>query len=139
LRCYVVTSKREQASDEERVVTVKWVRANIKTGARLALFAFAIQFALSFGHFHGLAAQVAPSIQSAQQQLPAPAPDSGQHPDDLCAICVVTALAGTAMAAAPPALLLPQAVELPHQTAETAFLHLHAPRAAFRSRAPPLL
>jgi hypothetical protein len=118
---------------------MKWVRANIKTGARLALFAFAIQFALSFGHFHAIAAQTAPAIQSAQQQLPAPLPDSGQHPDDLCAICVVTALAGTAMAAAPPSLPLPQAVELPRQLADTAVFHVHAPRAAFQSRAPPLL
>jgi hypothetical protein len=115
---------------------MKWVRANIRPGARLALFALAIQFALSFGHFHAIAAQAA--IQSAQQQLPAPAPDSGQHPDDLCAICVVTALAATAMAATPPALPVPQAVELPRQTVETAFLHLLAPRAAFQSRAPPL-
>jgi hypothetical protein len=116
---------------------MKWVRANTRLGARVALFALAIQFAVSFGHFHAIAAQAAPAIQSAQQQLPAPAPDSGQHPDDLCAICAVTALAGTAMAAAPPALPLPQAVELPRQAADTAFLHLHAPRAAFQSRAPP--
>jgi hypothetical protein len=118
---------------------MKWVRANIRTGARLALFAFAIQFALSFGHFHAIAAPTAPFIQSAQQQLPAPAPDTGQHPDDLCAICVVTALAGTALAAAPPALPLPQAVGLPPRTTSAAVVDVHAPRAAFRSRAPPLL
>jgi hypothetical protein len=35
-------------------------------------------------------------------------------------------------------LLLPQFVELRQQTTETAFLHLHAARAAFQSRAPPL-
>jgi hypothetical protein len=118
---------------------MKWVRANIRTGARLALFAFAIQFALSFGHFHAIAAQTAPSIQSAQQQSPAPAPDTGQHPDDLCPICLVTALAGSALAATPPALPLPQAVDLPPHTTGTAVIHVHAPRAAFQSRAPPLL
>ena len=118
---------------------MKWVRANIRTGARLALFAFAIQFALSFGHFHAIAAQTAPSIQSVQQQLPAPAPDTGQHPDDLCPICIVSALAATALAAAPPALPLLQAVELPRQTMDTAVFHVHAQRAAFQSRAPPLL
>jgi hypothetical protein len=117
---------------------MKWVRANTGLGARVALFALAIQFVLSFGHFHAIASQAAPAIESAQQQLPAPAPDSGQHPDDLCAICAVTALASTAMAAAPPALPLPQAVELPPQAVDTASLHLLAPRAAFRSRAPPL-
>jgi hypothetical protein len=117
---------------------MKWVRANTRLGARAALLALAIQFALSFGHFHAIAAQTTPAIEAAQQQLPAPAPDSGQHPDDLCAICVVAGLAGTAMAAAPPSLPLPQAVELPRRAVETALLHVHAPRAAFRSRAPPL-
>lgn len=116
---------------------MKWVRSNIKLGARLALFAFAVQLALSFGHFHAVAAQTAPSIQSTQQQ-PAPGPDSDRHPDDLCAICAVITLASTAMAAAPPALPLPQAVELPLRTTKAAFLHLDASRAAFQSRAPPL-
>jgi hypothetical protein len=115
---------------------MKWVRANIGLGARVALFALAVQFALSFGHFHPIAAQAAPSIQSVQQQLPSP--DTDRHLDDLCAICAVIALASTAVAAAPPSLLLPQFVELRHQTTETAFLHLHAARAAFQSRAPPL-
>ena len=36
---------------------MKWFRSNLKTGSRLALVALALQFALSFGHFHGLAAQ----------------------------------------------------------------------------------
>jgi hypothetical protein len=117
---------------------MKWVRANIGLGARVALFALAVQFALSFGHFHPVAAQAAPSIQSVQQQLPAPGPDQDRHLDDVCAICAVIALASTAIAAAPPSLPLPQSTELPQRTAETAFLRLHAARAAFQSRAPPL-
>jgi hypothetical protein len=117
------------------VIGMKWVRSKIKLGARTALFALAVQLVLSFGHFHPIAAQAAPSIQSTQQL---PAPDSDHHPDDFCAICAVIALASTAMAAAPPALPLPQAVELPRRTAATAFLHLHATRTAFQSRAPPL-
>ncbi|MFZ1966511.1 MAG: DUF2946 family protein [Bradyrhizobium sp.] len=119
------------------VIGMKWVRSKIRVGARAALFALAVQLALSFGHFHPMAAQTSPSIQSAQQ-LPASAPDSDQHPDDFCAICAVVALASTAMAAAPPALPLPQAVELPRRTIAAAFLHLHATRVAFQSRAPPL-
>ena len=47
---------------------MKWFRSNIKHGSRLALFALAIQFALSFGHFHGVAAQAAPALQSGQTQ-----------------------------------------------------------------------
>jgi hypothetical protein len=122
--------------DMGRVVTMKWVRSNIKLGARLALFAFAVQLALSFGHFHAVVAQAAPSIQSAHQHLPSPSPDS--DPGDTCAICAVIALAGTALFATPPALPLPQAVELPLRTTETAFPRLRAARAAFQSRAPPL-
>jgi hypothetical protein len=78
---------------------MKWVRANIGLGARVALFALAVQFVLSFGHFHPIAAQAAPSILSVQQQLPAPGPDQDRHLDDVCAICAVIALASTAIAA----------------------------------------
>ena len=101
------------------------------------MFALAVQFALSFGHFHAIAAQAAPSIQSTQQ-LPAPGHDSDEHPDDFCAICAVIALASTAVAAAPPPLPLPQAVELPRRITDTAFLDLHATHVAFQSRAPPV-
>jgi hypothetical protein len=47
---------------------MKWFRQHIKTGSRLALFALAIQFVLSFGHFHGVAAQAAPAIQAGLSQ-----------------------------------------------------------------------
>jgi len=116
---------------------MQWVRSNIRLGARTALFALAFQLALSFGHFHAVAAPTAASIQSTQQ-LPAPAPDSDQHPDDFCAICAVIALASTAMAAAPPALPIPQAFELTHPPIDATFVHPRPARAAFQSRAPPL-
>lgn len=118
-------------------VGMKWVRANIRLGARAALLALAVQFVLSFGHFHAIAAQAAPSTQSTQQ-LPAPNHDSDQHPDDLCAICTLVAMASTALAATPPALPLPQAAELRLQTADSASLHVYAAWTAFQSRAPPL-
>jgi len=38
---------------------MKWFRSNIRHGSRLALFALVVQLALSFGHFHGSAAQAA--------------------------------------------------------------------------------
>jgi hypothetical protein len=47
---------------------MKWFRSNIKHGSRLALLALAVQFALSFGHFHGGAVQAAPVIQSGATQ-----------------------------------------------------------------------
>jgi Protein of unknown function (DUF2946) len=117
---------------------MQWLRSNIRLGARLALFAIAVQFALSFGHVHALVAQAAPSIQSAQQQLPQQNPDPDQHRDDFCAICAVVGMASMAMAATPPALPVPQAFELAQLTPEATFEHPRFARAAFQSRAPPL-
>jgi hypothetical protein len=38
---------------------MKWFRSNIRLGSQLALLALAIQFLLSFGHFHGGSAAIA--------------------------------------------------------------------------------
>ncbi len=136
---------------------MKWFRSNIKQGSRLALFALAVQFALSFGHFHAIAAPAAPGIQSAAAQsgisyagiLAAPdavskstrqAPsdnDSDQRPDDYCAICAVVAMANAVLFAAPPALLLPQAVEFQYLTTDAGFVRPNSARVAFQPRAPP--
>jgi hypothetical protein len=116
-----------------------WVRSNIRRGSHIALFALAIQFVLSFGHFHAIpTAAAAPSIQASSQQLPARGHDSDRHPDDFCAICAVMALASTAVAAAPPALPIPQALEFEHPPIDATFVPPRPARAAFRSRAPPL-
>jgi hypothetical protein len=114
-----------------------WFRSNIRHGAWLALLALAVQLVFSFGHFHGVAAQAAPSIQSDQQRLPAPNHDSDQ-PSDPCAICAVIALANTALFATLPVLLLPQAVEFLYLTANAAFAHLNSASSPFQPRAPPL-
>ena len=138
---------------------MKWFRSNIKHGSRLALCALAVQFALSFGHFHGVAAQAAPAIQSDPTQsnrsyassLPAPEPvresaqpqpasnhDSDQPPSDACAICAVLALANAMLFATAPLLLLPQALEILYLTTDAEFAHLNSGRVAFQPRAPPL-
>ena len=119
---------------------MKWFRSNIKHGSRLALFALAIQFVLSFGHFHALAAQAAPAIQTGQhvrlqpdlaaldrrpaaQQQPAVQPRSDQQPGRCaCAICAVMALASTVLFATPPLLLLPQAIEFFYLTTDAEFV-----------------
>jgi len=134
---------------------MKWFRSNIKYGARLALFALAVQFALSFGHFHWLpASEAAPAVQSnltqavtakgltaggdkaAQQPSPANH-DPDRQPADNCAICAVVAMASTVLFAAPPLLLLPQAVEFLYLTTDAEFTHLKSAGAAFQPRAPP--
>jgi len=138
---------------------VKWFRSNIRHGSRLALLALAIQFALSFGHFHE-AAQAAPAIQSdlsqpaaagagdvvatdttdrsAQQQRPAPNRDSDRQSNDGCAICAVIAMASAVLFATPPLLQLPQAVEFLYRTTDAEFVHLRSARVAFQPRAPPI-
>ena len=111
---------------------MNWFRSNIRQGSRLALLALAIQFVLSFGHFHGIAAQAAPAIQQISQQAP-----SNQQPADPCAICAVMALANAALFATPPLLLLPQAVEFLYLTTDAEFVHLAHGSVAFQPRAPP--
>jgi hypothetical protein len=132
---------------------MKWFRSNIRHGARLAIFAMLVQFALTFGHSHWFA-QAAPLAQSslqktdgsksiaasdrvaAQKQSPA-GPDREQPGEDNCAICALVAMAGTVMFAAPPVLLLPQAIELLYRTTDAEFSHLKSAGSAFQPRAPP--
>ena len=128
---------------------MKWFRSNIKHGSRLALFALAIQFALSFGHFHGLAARAAPAIQSglARPTVAMPRPRratdgcaAAQQPSqpryrpaaaDACAICAVISLANNVLFATPPLLVLPQAVEFSYLTTDAEFVHLKSAGIAF--------
>jgi hypothetical protein len=136
---------------------MNWFRSNIKHGARFALFALAVQFALSFGHFHAVSAQTSPpgQIGPAQASLyhaglvatdtasefAEPQSPSSHDPDhqsgDPCAICAVIALANTVLFATPPVLLLPQAVELLRFVTDAEFVHLNSASVAFQPRAPP--
>jgi hypothetical protein len=126
---------------------MKWFRSNVKTGSRLALFALALQFALSFGHFHAVA-KAAPAVQSSLSDVltrageparqPASDPDSDRKQGDPCAICAVIALANAVLFATPPLLLLPQAVEFSYLTTDVEFTHLNSAYPAFQSRAPPV-
>lgn len=120
---------------------MKWIRSNIRQGSRTALFALAVQFLLSFGHFHGIAAQATQAVQSADDtalQQRQSNPDSDQQTNDTCAICAVVAMANAVTFATPPALLLPQAVEFSYLTTDAAFIHLSSARVVFQPRAPPL-
>ena len=132
---------------------MKWFRRHIKTGSRLALFALALQFVLSFGHFHFNAAQAAPSIQTltdlaqpqslagdaARQAEQQPAGhDDGQPSNEPCAICAVMSMANQVVFATPALLLLPDAVELLFLVTDAEFAHLGSLWPAFQSRAPPV-
>src|SRR5215207_951523 len=134
---------------------MKWFRRHIKTGSRLALFALAVQFALSFGHYHVNAAQATPAMQigltdadlsyvdgfiaaeaagEAARQQPSDH-DTDHQPVNACAICAVMALGNKLLFAHPPLLLLPQAVEVLYLVTDAEFAHLNSGRPAFQSRA----
>jgi hypothetical protein len=131
---------------------VKWFRKHVKHGSRLALLALVIQFALSFGHFHAIAAPaiatgltqadldhapivVAPNTASEAAQQPSN--HDTDRPLDPCAICAVISLANNLVFSAPPLLVLPQPIELLYLTVDAEFAHLNSVHPAFQSRAPP--
>jgi hypothetical protein len=146
---------------------MKWFRSNIRLGSRLALLALAIQFLLSFGHFHEGSVQAASASMEAKPsglhhvavaQLGAPdralqakaqtvlSPVRSKtsdhvppgHAGDDCAICAVMALAGTVVDAAPPLLLSPHATAFSYLAADDWFVEPHSARVAFQPRAPPI-
>ena len=131
---------------------MNWFRKHVKTGSRLALFALAIQFALSFGHFHGEMARSAPAIQAgladadlacaAQKARPQVAQQTSGHDGDQhaldCAICAVLSAAKNFLFAAPPLLALPEPIGFLNRATRAEFAHLATLHPAFRSRAPPV-
>jgi hypothetical protein len=132
---------------------MNWFRKRVKTGSRLALFALAIQFALSFGHFHADVARAAPALQAgladadlaiaarltaAAEAAQQPSNHDSDRQTSDCAICAVLSLANNFLFATPPLLALPQAVELLHLTTGAEFAHLGSLHPAFQSRAPPV-
>jgi hypothetical protein len=147
---------------------MKWFRSNIRPGSRLALFAVAIQFLLSFGHFHGSRAQAAPALVDATQsglhdtvsfaathlaaldrasleeasrpvRLKASSDrEPGGQPTDDCAICAVMALANAMVVATPAYLSGPQAFAFSYLTTDAEFVDLNSARVAFQPRAPPI-
>ncbi len=138
---------------------MKWFRSNIRHGSRLALCALAIQFLLSFGHFHGSAQtasaaakrsgldaahsrivdRTAQTIASASV-LPKTSPgrEPAGHAGDDCAICAVMALASIMVGATPPDLTAPQATAFSYVEGEAGFVERGSARVAFQPRAPPI-
>ena len=123
-----------------------WIRANIRFGARLALFALAVQMALSFGHVH----IATPTLASTNGEQPAVADEPGLtllgailpiHKSDGsasgdCAICALIHLSSTSAPAAAPVLPLPTNLGLglvaPAELHSAASLY-----SLFQARAPP--
>ena len=132
---------------------MKWFRSNIVCLSRLALFALTIQFALSFGHFHGVAEQ---AVSAAQAASPHSALPVGNHPTAQvghnspapsdrdsggrfrCAICAVIAMANAVLFATPPVVLPPKATNFCRIATKVEFARIVPVRVAFQPRAPPV-
>jgi hypothetical protein len=118
---------------------MRWFRSHIGLGSRLALFALAVQLALSFAHVHladiGRAQAVSATPSGGSPGAPIQKSDGPVDPG--CAICGLIQLASTATPSFAPALpvLVPgAAVRL--EAAEQ-FLLAASPQLSFRARAPP--
>ncbi len=118
---------------------MRWFRTHIGLGSRLALFALAVQLALSFAHVHvtdpGRTQAAAASVSGAGH---APTPKSDGPVDPGCAICGLIQLAATATPSAAPALPLPAASVDARLAVAGQRLLPAAPRLPFQARAPPV-
>jgi hypothetical protein len=124
-----------------------WFRSNVRLGAWCALFALALQLALSFGHIHldGLGrypAGALPGSTSAQTAIAAPDEPAGAPTShagrDLCLVCRLIHLADTLLAAGAASLPLPMTVSLMGLTFGLDREHAASRPPLFQARAPPI-
>jgi hypothetical protein len=116
-------------------------------GACLALFALAFQLAVSFAHVHldggGPLSGHSPVLLKIDGSTAAPAArhrggdEAPARADDYCAICALTHLAGTAVAATPPDLPVPAAFARLRSAPAVQFALTAASHVLFAARAPP--
>lgn len=135
---YNIGTGREGRSRFGAIGVMQFLRSQAKRLSLLALFALAVQLGLAFGHVHADVARAAPAAVASI------APPSSDHDSDsalghdACAICAVTAMAGTGIASAPPTLPLPLAFNA-LRLAERPDATTTSPRLrAFHPRGPPL-
>jgi hypothetical protein len=112
----------------------------------LALFALALQLALTFGHVHlNRAAPISADrstvatadASNTAQVKPTDPTDRHDRGDDRCPICTLIHLAGALVLAEPPSLPLPDiSVRVP-SAPPLAFDFPSSQRALFAARAPP--
>jgi hypothetical protein len=119
----------------------------LRIGTWCALFALAIQLALSFGHVHGVAqASAFGAIASLSDHGTSAAKPAGlaapNKPDglavDICAICVATSLAGNAFMAVAPSLSAPVAGRPTLLRPAPDAAPAASTRRVFQARAPPI-
>jgi hypothetical protein len=121
---------------------MRWVRANRAFGGRLALFALAVQFVLSFGHIHrddiyGPQHRIAATALPAHHVQLLPTDHSSKHSDDYCEICATISLLSNSFGVAAPLLPVPVLSYSAEHTDSIAIAVIAPRRTPFQSRAPP--
>lgn len=125
---------------------MRWLRLKRRTGARLGLFALAVQLVLSFGHIHPQDVLPQPMLGAAAASHQASdANSSSGHqapsrlPDDDCPICMAVHASASGLPPAAPVVVLPNAFGLFPQRTILVELDVSLPRhVLFQTRAPPL-
>jgi hypothetical protein len=129
---------------------MNWFRTHRIFGGRLALFALALQFYLSFGHIHpddiygplgaSLDAAEAVVLTSPEAVHSLPAGQPWYDDDALCPICETMYFLSTSFTPEAPQIFPLRFVTRPVEHSTTAAAFFIAPRrTAFQSRAPPLV
>lgn len=119
---------------------MRWFRTNRIFGGRLALFALAVQFVLSFDHVHvhGIGRSAPDVVASVDGSAGAPTPAQNKpDSDDYCAICATVSLLNGSVAAMPPQLALPVVSHVVEHADRVAIAVIVPRRGPFQSRAPP--
>jgi len=124
---------------------MRWFRNHIRLGSRAALLALALQFVLTLGHVHGVAAGVAEKALTAwsdQSKVVAPQPakpdrrSTGTAEFD-CPICALIQMASTSAPAVAPALPLPALYVVVASSAPAEPAWTTSPHFPFQARGPP--
>jgi hypothetical protein len=121
-----------------------WFRAKLRSCAGLALFALAVQIAVSFGHVHaddlGLspAAQAGPAKVALGVSLAPERQDRSPASDDYCLVCASIALVGTGLPSLPPVIVVPVSARRVSFALATSESLPAAVSHSFQARAPPL-
>ncbi len=117
-----------------------WFRSNVRSGARFALVAMALQLALTFGHLHLFVTSAAQLAAKATITLPdgSSLPTKPRPLDQNCAICTLIHMAGTGVPAAAASLPLPAIftsaplpISIEHELGASPLFH-------FQARGPPI-
>lgn len=124
---------------------MRWIRRKQRIGAWAALFAFALQITLSFGHVHldqlTSSASLAGSLltQTASQDNAPASPSRHTGANDFCAICATISLIASSALPQPASMAPPRATASawPHDFDSTIpSSESHFP---FQARAPPVV